>query len=367
MTIFVMKNKVMFTLGSQLHSYRKDKSLKMREVASALNIDQALISKFESGKRIPTERQIVDFAGLYGVDKQNLRKQWLSEKVYEIVKNDGNAIEILNVAESRIEYLKNQVQATQLKLSKSILVRLKKLDGLKKQYSEKRPLNELQLKKMLGYFITSYTYESNKIEGNTLTLQETELVVNQGLTISGKSMTEHLEAINHNDAARYIVDLIQSDDPFNKRVLLELHSLILRGIDRKYGGRWRDVPVKISGSTHEPPQPFLLDKLMEDYFIQYSTDVDRLHPVILAAEMHERLVSIHPFIDGNGRTARLVMNLILLQNGFTIANIKGDNKSKLRYYRSLEEVQANNVPEVFYELIMDVVEESLIAHLELAG
>lgn len=358
----------MLTFGQTIRKYRRDKSLKMREVGATLKIDQALISKYESDKRLPTESQIASFAAVYGVDKQQLRKLWLGEKIYEIIKNDGNALEVLQVAENRIEYLSNQLSKVEkINLSKAILKRLKKLDQLKDQYNSKRPLNKIQLQKMYDYFITEYTYESNKIEGNTLTLHETELVVNQGLTISGKSMTEHLEAINHADAAKFIIELVKNKEGLNKRTLLELHSLILRGIDRKYAGRWRDVPVKISGSSHEPADPYLLDKLMEDYFTHYDRQKLNLHPIILAAEMHERLLSIHPFIDGNGRTSRLVMNLILLQHGFTIANLKGDNNSKLRYYKALEEVQANNNPHVFYNLIIDVVEKSLNAHLALAG
>jgi len=119
----------------------------------------------------------------------------------------------------------------------------------------------------------------------------------------------------------------------------------------------------ISGSEHVPPQPFLLEKLMEEYFTHYERQKRILHPVLLAAEMHERLVSIHPFIDGNGRTSRLLMNFILLKNGYTIANLKGDYESRMAYYNALENVQVNNNPESFYNLILDKVEESLKEHL----
>jgi Fic family protein len=107
--------------------------------------------------------------------------------------------------------------------------------------------------------------------------------------------------------------------------------------------------------------------MMEDYFIFYETQKDILHPVILAAEMHERLVTIHPFIDGNGRTSRLVMNLILLKNGFTIANLKGSYDDRMRYYKALEQVQVNHESISFYELIAENVEASLKEHLHLAG
>ena len=153
----------------------------------------------------------------------------------------------------------------------------------------------------------------------------------------------------------------------NSHVLKQIHQLILKGIQDQHAGKYRSVPVLISGSMHVPPAPYLLDKLMEDYFLFYEQNLGRLHPVILAAEMHERLVTIHPFIDGNGRTARLVMNLILWQNGFTTANIKGGKKSRLAYYNALEKVQLHQDATDFQELVVDYALASLKAHLELVG
>jgi Fic family protein len=121
----------------------------------------------------------------------------------------------------------------------------------------------------------------------------------------------------------------------------------------------------ISGSEHQPPQPFLVPKLMEDYFIWYSNNRTRIHPVVLAAEMHERLVTIHPFIDGNGRTSRLIMNLILLQNGYVIANIKGDNSTRMTYYEALEVVQTGGSKESFVQLIAETEIESLKRYISI--
>jgi Fic family protein len=245
--------------------------------------------------------------------------------------------------------------------------RLKILDELSKKWKNIKPLNEIQLRKMEEYFFTSYTYESNRIEGNTLTLQETHLVINEGITIGGKSLREHLELINHREAIDLILDLVQNKIPFNSFRLKQIHQLILKGVDDRNAGVYRSLPVRISGSSHVPPEPYLIEKMMEDYFIFYETQKDILHPVVLAAEMHERLVTIHPFIDGNGRTSRLVMNLILLKNGFTIANLKGNFDDRMRYYKSLEQVQVNHESDLFYELITEHVESSLKEHLHLAG
>lgn len=139
------------------------------------------------------------------------------------------------------------------------------------------------------------------------------------------------------------------------------------GIDTKNAGTYRKVEVRISGSKHIPPNALQVAALMEGYFEFYELNKRTLHPVILAAEMHERLVSIHPFIDGNGRTARLVMNLILLQNGYTLVNIKGNLKNRLKYYQALEQVQLNHQHTEFYKLILNSAEKSLLQHLALAG
>jgi Fic family protein len=226
-------------------------------------------------------------------------------------------------------------------------------------------LNPTQLKKLKDYYSGRYTYESNLIEGNTLTFMETNLVINEGLTIAGKSMVEHLEAINHNEAIEYIYQLASSKEDFSKRVLLEIHLLVLKSIDPDNAGRFRSVPVAIRGSQHIPPQPFMIDKLMEEYFLFYKLNRKKLHPIILAAEMHERLVSIHPFIDGNGRTSRLIMNLILLRHGYTITSLKGDPESRINYFKTLEAVQMDNSPELFHRMIMNAVKLSLEDHLSM--
>ena len=125
----------------------------------------------------------------------------------------------------------------------------------------------------------------------------------------------------------------------------------MRGIDPSNAGKYRTVQVMIKGSEHMPPAPYLIGKKMEDLLIWYHSNKSQLHPVVLAAEMHERLVTIHPFIDGNGRTSRLIMNLILLKHGYTIANIKGDSQSRMSYYVSLEKSQTKADKNDFLELV----------------
>jgi len=153
---------------------------------------------------------------------------------------------------------------------KTIHELLQECDALKARLSALRPLPVEALKKIEGAFAIEYTYESNRIEGNTLTLQETELVVNEGVTIAGKSMREHLEAINHAEAIDYIKDFARSSTEISERTIKEIHALILHGIDRENAGRYRTVPVMISGSTHTPPQPYLIAPQMEAFMSRFA-------------------------------------------------------------------------------------------------
>lgn len=243
---------------------------------------------------------------------------------------------------------------------------LNEVDVLKEQLSILRPLPEEALKKIQDALDIEYTYESNRIEGNTLTLQETALVVNEGVTISGKSMREHLEAINHTEAISYIKDIAKQDIEISERTIKEIHALILHGIDRENAGRYRTVPVMISGSTHMPPQPYLIEKQMEDFMLRFrQMEEEKVHPVLVAAYLHDELVRIHPFIDGNGRTSRLLMNLYLLRNGYVIITLKGSNDAKINYYKALEKSHTEHLTEDFQQLVVEAEITALQKYLSI--
>lgn len=229
------------------------------------------------------------------------------------------------------------------------------IDAIKAKLDACRPLTGAQVQLALDI---EYTYESNRIEGNTLTLRETDLVINKGLTVAGKSMREHLEALNHYEAILYIRDLATRFIPMNEREMRNIHALVLRSIDRDNAGKYRTVPVLISGSRHTPPQPWQVPKLMEDFGLWLEQEAPVLHPVLRAAQAHQRLVSIHPFIDGNGRTARLVMNFILFSSGYPIANISGDYDSRMAYYSALEKSNLESDKGDFLKLIATQVLQS---------
>lgn len=341
-----------------LKNARIAKGLLVREVAAALKIDQALVSKFESGNRIPTEDQILSLATILEIPQDDLIAVWLKEKVFSEVKNYSIAPRALQMVQEQLQ----SYHPTRVVLSNEVENVIDEIEALKIQLDEKRMLDNYRIVEALEM---EYTFESNRIEGNTLTLMETDLVINKGLTISGKSMREHLEAINHKEAIEYVKYLVDKNTVLNQRELLTIHNLILRGVNPEYAGKYRNVPVSISGSLHMPPQPFLVPKLMEEYFNWYEHNRLHLHPVVLAAEMHERLVTIHPFVDGNGRTSRLIMNLILLQHGYVIANIKGDYTTRMEYYSGLETVQSGGSKEQFVQFISNVEKSSLERYLSI--
>ena len=340
---------------------REQKGLKTREVSQLLGIDQALISKFESGTRKPTREQVVKLASLLEIDLETIMVAWLKEKILHEIGHDEFALKALLVAEKEIRYqskpIKKKLSTTLQKVLDEVDTLKTKLDGLR-QFDSYRIAQALELE---------YTFESNRIEGNTMTLRETDLVITEGLTISGKSMREHLEVINHHEAIAYIKDLMQRNTSINEREILSIHNLILRGIHPENAGRYRKVQVMIQGSSHVPSQPFLVAKEMEDFFIWYETNKLILHPIVLAGEIHERLFTIHPFIKGNGRTSRLVMNFILLQHGYIIANIKGNYNSRMQYYQTLETAQTKNNKEDFLLFIAQMEKESLERYLNIVG
>jgi len=237
---------------------------------------------------------------------------------------------------------------------------LQQTDSLKSRLQTIRPLPAEALNKIKAAFEMEYTFESNRIEGNTLTLQETALVVNEGITIGGKSMTEHLEAINHAQAIEFIKDIACSDIAINERTIKEIHALILHGINKEQAGKYREVPVMIVGSRHTPPQHYLIIPQMEQFIIDYQTMQSKgEHPILIAAFLHNELVKIHPFIDGNGRTSRLLMNLYLLSKGYIITTLKGDNEAKQAYYTALEKSHTENNREAFYLLVANAVRQSM--------
>lgn len=238
----------------------------------------------------------------------------------------------------------------------------KEIDEKKSLLDSKRPLNGNAIDNLKKYFDVELTYNSNAIEGNTLTITETKVILEEGLTIGrGKSLREHLEVINHKEAIDYIEDIVSENINISERVIKDLHYIILKSIDNKNAGEYRKTNVLISGSEHRPVEHFLVDERMKELINWYNENKDKLHPIYLAAEFHFKYVYIHPFIDGNGRTARLLMNLILMSNGYPITVIKTESRDI--YMKALEKASTQNDISEFVSIVSEAVDRSLDSYL----
>lgn len=235
------------------------------------------------------------------------------------------------------------------------------VDQLKEKLDSKRPISKETLKSLKESINLEWTYNSNGIEGNTLTLRETQVVL-EGITVGGKTIKEHLEAINHEKAIIYLDELVKDNNPITEWNIKNIHQLILKEIDNENAGRYRKENVTIKGATHIPPDYIKIPELMEKLILNYET-WNKYHPIIQAALLHGELVKIHPFVDGNGRTSRLIMNLDLMNNGYNPVIIKKEDR--LEYYDALDKAHTTGNYTDFVKLINKLEIEMLNKYLEL--
>lgn len=240
---------------------------------------------------------------------------------------------------------------------------LKRIDQKFQLLQSIRPLPASIVNKLREQLSLEMTYNSNAIEGNKLTLKETFLVINEGLTVKGKSLRDHLEAKNHNEAIHYLYDWVehQSRPTISEKLIRSLHQLIIKDIEDSEAGRYRQGRVMITGSKHRPPEAMEVPVLMQEFISWSKRNVSKMHPVLFAARAHHRLVNIHPFVDGNGRTARLFMNLLLMQKGYPMVIILKNDRKK--YYRALERADTGHFNEID-KFIAQAVERSMNIYLK---
>ena len=234
-----------------------------------------------------------------------------------------------------------------------ILSKKKILDNL-------RPLPPQLVKKLQEQMQIEFTYNSNAIEGNTLSLRETQLVIQEGITVGGKSLKEHLEAKNHPEAIDYVEKLAQQETTIEQEDIQKVHALLMRGIDDQNAGKYRTGQVRVAGATFMPPPASKINAKIAELLQTLSQNPEELRPIELAAFFHHRLVYIHPFIDGNGRTARLLMNVILMKNWYPFTVLLKVDRPK--YLRVLSEAD-NGSPAPFANFIAKCVERSLDIYL----
>jgi len=235
------------------------------------------------------------------------------------------------------------------------------IDDLLKEIDSYRPFNKQLLNELQQFYRIGFTYSSNALEGNSLTESETKVIIEDGLTIGGKTIREHSEALGHSEAYTYLNTLIKKNT-ITEHNILELHRLFYYRIDVKKAGKYRKQQVYISGTDYLPPKYTEIPDLMKK-FVQGIPDLkEKLHPVTLAAKLHERIATIHPFIDGNGRTARLLMNLSLMQNGYPIVIIPPILRND--YIASIRLANTGNT-EPFFDFISYIEYESSKDYLRL--
>ena len=231
------------------------------------------------------------------------------------------------------------------------------IDRKKAELDLCRPLTEGEVARLTEEFIVEYTYNSNAIEGNTLTLRETDMVL-RGLTIDRKPLKDHMEAVGHKEAFDFVRELVQNRVPLSERVIQQIHFLVLA--DKKEDrGMYRRVPVRIMGTQHEPVQPYLIQPKMEGLLASYAKSTE--HIVTRLARFHIEFERIHPFIDGNGRTGRLLVNLELMKAGYPPIDIKFTDR--LAYYDAFDEYHEKHNPSAMEKLFAGYINERLDMYL----
>lgn len=234
---------------------------------------------------------------------------------------------------------------------------LERIDRKKAELDTMRPLTAGEVARLTEEFTVEYTYNSNAIEGNTLTLRETDMVL-RGLTIDQKPLKDHMEAVGHKEAFDYVRELVQEKAPMSERVIQQIHYLVLA--DKKDDrGVYRRVPVRIMGAQHEPVQPYLICPMMEQLLADFAASQE--HIVTKLARFHIEFEGIHPFIDGNGRTGRLLVNLELMKAGYPPIDIKFTDR--MAYYDAFDEYHVKHNLSAMEKLFARYIDERLDAYL----
>ena len=233
------------------------------------------------------------------------------------------------------------------------------IEAKKARLSEMRPLTAGEVERLREEFMIEFTYNSNAIEGNTLTLKETAMAL-EGMTIDQKPLKDHLEAVGHRDAFLYVQDIATKDMPLSESVIKNIHSLVLinRPEDK---GVYRRIPVRIMGAYTEPLQPYMVQPAMEGLIIENNKRTETMNIIERIARFHLEFEGIHPFIDGNGRTGRLILNLDLIRNGYPPINVKFTDRK--RYYDAFDAYYRDNDASKMTALIAEYVNERLREYL----
>ncbi|MFN0050309.1 MAG: Fic family protein [Cytophagales bacterium] len=233
---------------------------------------------------------------------------------------------------------------------------LDRIDYQKQKLDANRPIHPLVLTSIRESLHLEWTHNSNGIEGNTLSLQETRLVLEEGITIKGKSLREHFEAVNHNEAIEYVEKLARKSYALNESDILKVNGLVLQMIEKEFAGRFRTAGVRITGANFTPPNALKVYDLVQELITWTNTEFENWHPLVSATIFHQRFVWIHPFFDGNGRSVRLLFNLLLMRYGYPPAIILKTDRKK--YYEALNRANYGDYKKLLL-LMIQAMERSL--------
>ncbi|MCP2025648.1 Fic family protein/DNA-binding XRE family transcriptional regulator [Flavobacterium sp. HSC-32F16] len=332
-------------MKSLLKNAREQKGIKTRELAQLTGIDQALISKFESGTRKPTKDQIVKLAQLLEIDYETLMVAWLKEKILYEIGDEEFALKALILAEQQIQNNKKEFDFTLISSFQSLLDEIELLKNKIKTF------NQFELRQISKTLELEFIFKSIRLNRNPLTLEETKSIINDGLTIQDKSIQNHLEVINFQEAVLYIKDLSQKKTFLNEKDFLLLHNLISKGIESENLGKYKNDSVII--------------REMNLFFNWYESQKNNLHPIILASEAHLKILEINPFANGNLQMANLILNWILIQYNYTYISPEENQNSINEYFSILEESQIKNDKSIFINYIIRIEKENLKRAIQL--
>lgn len=248
-----------------------------------------------------------------------------------------------------------------LSMTDELKTLLNAVDAAKVDLDGYRPLPSHTVASLRDSMALEWTYHSNAIEGNTLTLRETKVVL-EGITVGGKSVREHFEATNHRDAISYVEKIVTEREPISEWQIKNIHALVMKGIGGDEAGRYRQENVVIAGASLTPPHFLHLNEEMRD-LIAWDRAAIEAHPIMRAAELHTRFVGIHPFVDGNGRTGRLLLNFELMKSGYPPAVIRKEDR--LSYYTALDEACTKGDYDKITRMVAAAVQRSLDSYLAL--
>ena len=348
----------MTQIASLFKAQRIAKKLKLAEAAAILNLDNAILSKIERGERLATRKQLKDFILFYALDEKNATIHWLSEKILYELADEQYALEALYAAEESLKANTDSAQKPE-EDTKEWQAYIEKIDHLKAKCISKKTIENDVWQTIHQQQKIQNTFESNRMAGYDFSLEETQQIIENGMTISGKSMQAHMAVMNHFDALEFLENAVNNNVAFTDQFLKEIHYTLLKGINRNEAGHYRKLSKDKIARFVKPPEPNVIAKKIEEIVTEYNQSKMHLHPILLAANVHEKLFAIQAFSEANGRVARLVMNFILLQNNYEIIAIKSDYTAKKEYHTALEIAQNRQVYKGLHVLISQYVAESL--------